>query len=87
MKIEYEVAGGHRRGDMENFIAANPALDTETAQRTWIEQRFGKWITDNITENFSIYETTPLGFRVDFPQNADALAFLRKLGGRSLETE
>lgn len=85
MKIEYEIAGQHRRTELENFIEANPAMEVEAAKAAWIDSKFGSWVRKNVTEDFTIYELTPLGFRIDLPQPAHALLFIQKLGGRSLE--
>jgi len=87
MKIQYEIAGGHKRGPkgLNEYIEANPAKTKSEASAEWIAAKFGAWITTNISEDFVIADEDSNGFTVDFTYEDDATAFREKLGGRVLE--
>lgn len=88
MKIQYEIAGGHKRGPngLNDYIKANPGLPQNEAASQWVNGKFGAWIKDNITETeFAITDVTTNGFIVDFTFQSDADDFRKQLGGRELE--
>lgn len=88
MKIQYEIAGGHKRGPngLNDYVRANPGLTQNEAAAQWVDTKFGQWIKDNITETeFSITDITVNGFIVEFTYASDAHDFRRELGGRELE--
>ena len=74
MKIKYGIATGY-----EAKIAEHDSAEK------WVNAHYGKWITANVTEDFTITDVTGLDFIVDFPSTADAVAFKEKLGGRIVE--
>lgn len=85
MKIEYEIAGGYKRGELAGYIATYPALSQSEATQNWIDIKFVPWINEAITEDFSIYEYGLDFFRLDFPNREHGLTFLTQMGGRLLE--
>lgn len=87
MKIQYEIAEGHKRGEngLNEYIKSNPGLDQPVAVQQWVEMRFGSWITNNLTTDYVFVSTSPKQFVIDFTDGDDGNAFLVQLGGHELE--
>lgn len=85
MKIEYTIAGGHKRGELTGYKLKNPALTDEQAVAHWVQERFGPRLVEAIGSDFDIYETTDSYFLINWPSKADGLQFLTLFGGNVLE--
>lgn len=87
MKVQYEIAEGHKRGEsgLNEYIKSNPGLEQPVAVRDWIEGKFGTWVRDNIGTDYAFESTSPKQFVIDFTYADDAALFVSKLGGHTLE--
>ena len=87
MKIQYEIAEGHKRGEngLNEYLKINPGIPAEEATTQWIEKRFGTWITDTLGTDFTFEQTSSKSFVVDFTYDDDGKQFLAMLGGHELE--
>ncbi|MGV1751532.1 hypothetical protein [Agrobacterium sp. CG674] len=87
MKIQYEIAEGHKRGEngLNEYLKINPGIAAEEATTQWIEKRFGTWITTTISEDYKFEQTSSKSFVVDFTYDDDGRKFLAMLGGHEME--
>lgn len=87
MKIQYEIAEGHKRGEngLNEYLKINPGIPKSDAITQWIEKRFGLWITTTISEDYSFEQTSSKSFIIDFTYDDDGHKFLAMLGGHEME--
>lgn len=87
MRVQYEIANGHRRGEngLLEYVKSNPGTPKEAAIAEWIDAKFGKFIRTSISEDFTIPTTSEFNFVVDFTYESDADDFIKQLGGHKLE--
>lgn len=87
MRVQYEIANGHRRGEngLLEYIKSNPGTPKGTAIGEWIDAKFGTYLRNTISEDFTIPTTSEFGFVVDFTYESDADDFIKQLGGHKLE--
>ncbi|MCY1741429.1 hypothetical protein [Ensifer sp. SL37] len=87
MRVQYEIANGHKRGEdgLLEFIKRNPGMTKDTAISSWIDNKFGTFIRDSISDDFIIPLTSESGFVVDFTYESDADDFIKRAGGHKLE--
>ncbi|MGN7124359.1 hypothetical protein [Methylorubrum thiocyanatum] len=84
--IRLNIANGYRP-QVDAYVEAHPALSRDEAARRWVEERYGAWITANITECFELSGVSMQQFDVTFPEEADAVAFKAAIGGREVREE
>lgn len=87
MRVQYEIANGHKRGEdgLLEFIKRNPGMTKDAAVAGWVDAKFGKFIRDTISEDFTIPQTSEFSFVVDFTYEIDADDFIKCAGGHKLE--
>lgn len=87
MRVQYEIANGHRRGEngLLEYIKSNPGTTKETAISQWVDAKFGAFIRTTISEDFTIPMTTEFNFVIDFTYEDDADDFVKQLGGHKVE--
>lgn len=87
MRVQYEIANGHKRGEngLLEYIKSNPGTQKAEAIAAWVDAKFGTFIRDTISEDFTIPQTSELNFVVDFTYESDADDFIKQLGGHKLE--
>ncbi|XUY28546.1 hypothetical protein RMR21_015630 [Agrobacterium sp. rho-8.1] len=87
MKIQYEIAEGHKRGEngLNEYLKTNPGISAKDATTQWIEKRFGAWITTIISGDYKFQQTSSKSFIVDFTYEDDGRKFLAMLGGHEME--
>lgn len=65
-----------------SYIDLHPGLTRDAAVRGWVEERYGGFISTNITaEGFGFPSVGPVEFDVLFQNEAHAVAFLASIGG------
>lgn len=87
MQVHYEIAQGHKRGEsgLIEFIKSNPGTPQKDAIATWIDNKFGQFVRDKISTDFTIPQTSTDNFVIDFTYESDANEFIKLLGGYSME--
>lgn len=87
MRVQYEIANGHRRGEngLLEYIKSNPGMTKDAAIGAWIDAKFGTFIRDTISADFTIPLTTEFHFVVEFTYESDADDFIKRAGGHRLE--
>jgi hypothetical protein len=87
MKIQYEIAEGHKRGEngLTEYLKINPGILADEATAQWIEKRFGAWITAEIGRDYTFEQTSPKSFTINFTYDDDGRKFLALLGGHEME--
>ena len=87
MRVQYEIANGHKRGEdgLLEFIKRNPGMTKDAAISAWIDSKYGAFIRDSISEDFTISDTSEFTFLVDFTYESDADDFIKRAGGHKLE--
>lgn len=87
MKVQYEIAEGHKRGQsgLYEYMKANPGLEQSIAIQQWVQAKFGTWVSENIGADYTFESASPKQFVIDFTYEDDATVFVEKLGGHTLE--
>ncbi|GAA5657120.1 hypothetical protein Brsp06_03494 [Brucella sp. NBRC 13694] len=87
MQVHYEIAQGHIRGEngLLAYIKSNPGTPQEEAIAEWIDHKFGQFVRDNISNDFTIPQTDTNKFVIDFTYESDADTFVKLLGGYRME--
>ena len=81
--IRLKIANGHRP-QVDAIVEANPGMSPDEAAQQWVAQRYGDWITANITHAFSFRDVTVSQFLVLFSSAEHARAFQRAVGGQEV---
>jgi len=84
MRIQVQIANGYRNGKIAQIAESDTKLSMTEATEQFVDAVYGKWITDNLGEDFTIQNVTEQSFVVDFTYEDDALAFQTRLGGKQL---
>lgn len=84
--IRVNIANGYRP-QVDAFVEAHPGMIRDEAVRLWVEERYGAWITNNITAAFELTSVSAQQFDVTFSEKADALTFKGAIGGREVREE
>ena len=87
MKVQYEIAEGHKRGEdgLNEYIKSNPGIEQAIAVKQWIEGKYGAWVNENLGTDYAFESTSAKQFVIDFTYEDDAKVFVEKLGGHTLE--
>ena len=75
------VAQGYR-GAVQRIKESNASLTDAQAVAKWAERKYGVWITDNLTQEFTIENPTGESFELAFTDPNEARAFVSRVGGR-----
>ncbi|MCJ2030724.1 hypothetical protein MKK50_15215 [Methylobacterium sp. J-043] len=78
--IRVQIANGYRP-QVDAYFEAHPGLTRDDATRAWVTERYGAWITGNITETFELVRVTAQDFDVIFQDVEHARAFQAAIGG------
>lgn len=85
MKIHLDIANGYRDSRIAKIKLDNPNIDEIEAVIRFVNEVYGKWIKDNLGDDFEVVEVTENSFRIDFTYEDDANAFRSQIGGRPVE--
>ncbi|MDR6757203.1 hypothetical protein J2Y48_002499 [Mycoplana sp. BE70] len=87
MRVQYEIANGHRRGEngLLEYLKSNPGTPKSEAIAAWVDAKFGTFIRTTISEDFTITSADENRFIVNFTYESDANDFIKQLGGHRLE--
>ena len=75
------VAQGYR-GAVQRIKDTNASLTDAQAVAKWAERKYGIWITDNLTQEFTIENATGDSFELHFVDPDEARVFVSRVGGR-----
>jgi len=82
MKIKMAIAQGYVEGEIKGFIEANPGLSVSEATEQWVEQKYGRWIKENLETEYEIrLVDSDTSFVIGFPTEELALEYRKLLGG------
>ncbi|MFC7066087.1 hypothetical protein [Brucella rhizosphaerae] len=82
MKIKMAIAQGYVEGEIKGFIEANAGLSASEATAQWVEQKYGRWIKENLETEYDIRLTdSDTSFVIGFPTEELALKYRELLGG------
>ena len=59
----------------------NPSLSLEDATAQWVEKRYGGWVTEHITDKFTVENVALSSFELHFEQRTHAEQFRKDVGG------
>ncbi|KQO67248.1 hypothetical protein [Methylobacterium sp. Leaf89] len=81
--IRVKIANGHKP-QVDAIVEANPGTTPDQAAQQWVAQRYGDWITANLTEAFSFRNVGVAQFDVMFSSPDHARAFREAIGGQEV---
>lgn len=81
--IRVNIANGYRP-QVDAYVEAHPGLAADQAVQRWVEERYGSWISSNLTEGFAIHDVTPAQFLVAFVEPGHAYQFQSLIGGQEV---
>ncbi|MFJ7438080.1 hypothetical protein ACIQW5_10525 [Methylorubrum thiocyanatum] len=78
--IRVQIANGYRP-QVDAYCETHPGLTRDEATRVWVTERYGAWITTNVTEAFELERVSAQDFDVKFGGIEHARAFQAAIGG------
>ncbi|TPW25853.1 hypothetical protein [Pararhizobium mangrovi] len=78
--VAVRLAGGYLP-QIASERVRNPGLSQQAVIQQWVTQRYGGWISDNLSSAYEIQNVDRDGFDIQFENPDEASQFVKLVGG------